>query len=106
MPGLFDSTPKLLGSAPTLLHEATVPGVGMSHVITNKDHATLPVWVWLSRAGEPDTYLLAGFRLGSGDTYDTMGTKKVALQAGDKILGRCPRSGLVTSIVSAYRDTE
>lgn len=104
MSGLFDSNLVVnVGSTPTLLYAPGTDGVTMSCLLSNSFYGTLPLSVWIDRAGAI-VNLAAGVRVNSGDTYEVLIGSKVAMKAGDKLYAQCPQAGAFTGVLSAYKD--
>jgi hypothetical protein len=103
MSGLFDSDLVLsVGATPTLIYQPETDGVAMSCLLTNGHFATLPLTVWIDRAGA--TVSLPGKRVDAGEGVDILMGSKVALKAGDKVFAQCPLAGAFSGVLSAYKD--
>ena len=104
MSDLFDSVPVVsVGEAPTLIYQPTTDGVAMSCLLSNGHFGTLPVTVWIDRAGVTVS-LAAGVRVLAGDSHEILAGSKVALKARDKVYAKCPIAGAFSGVFSAYKD--
>jgi hypothetical protein len=103
MSGLFDSDLVVtVGSAATLIYQPATDGVAMSCLLTNSSYGTLPITVWIDRAGV--VVNLPGKRVGTGECVEILAGSKVALKAGDKVYAKCPVAGAFSGVLSAYKD--
>lgn len=105
MSGLFDSQPLVnIGMVATLVYTPLTDGVAMSCIITNGHYASLPVTVWIDRAGTLIYLAQGGVYIDAGDSMDILKGSKVAIKAGDKVYATCPVDGVMTGMLSAYKD--
>jgi hypothetical protein len=104
MSGLFDSNlVAAVNSTPTLIYQPVTDGVAMSCLMTNGYMSTLPLSVWIDRAGVV-VKLASGDRVEAGKSLEVLAGSKVALKAGDMVYAQCPIAGAFTGILSAYKD--
>lgn len=104
MSGLFDSNLVVsVGATPTLIYQPTTDGVAMSCLLSNGHFATLPLTVWINRAGVV-VILAAGVRVNAGASIEVLAGSKVAIKAGDKVYAKCPLTGAFSGVLSVYKD--
>jgi hypothetical protein len=104
MSDLFDSGLVVsVGATPTLIYQPTSDGVAMSCLLSNGHYGTLPLAVWIDRAGVT-VNLAAGVRVRAGDSREVLAGSKVALKAGDRVYASCPLAGAFSGVLSAYKD--
>lgn len=104
MSGLFDSDLIVsVGTDPTLIYQPITDGVAMSCLMTNEHFSTLPLTVWIERAGAKVSLAKAA-DVKAGESIEVLRGSKVAFKAGDKIYASCPMASKFTGTLSACKD--
>lgn len=101
---LFDSAvPHLVGITPTMVYTAVDSGTLLQCDLSNSHWGSMAVSVWLTR-GVQTFYLANGIRVETDVVADVIAGRKIVILQNDEIWMQAPVAGVITALVSAFKD--